>query len=327
MTKHAKPFAFAGLDDFIEVFRSGTHTSSTGETRTWTDAELDQMVANHSAEQAAPAVLGHPKDDDPALGWIEQLKRVGNTLLAKFKDVDPTFAEAVRARRFPNRSIKVLATDKGFAIGHVGFLGAALPAVKGLKPISFATDLPSDSYEFALPTQEPPVSFTQAQLDEAVTAATTKAKAEAETAAKIQRDADAAELKKLQFTQRIGECKTIVQGFATRGQDVHLTPAQCEGLAEFRAQLVTSEAQEFTFTAEDKSEKKLTLVACFDNLLKGLPVQMKLGQKQAETDPAKPGASTPEALADKALQFQQEQAAKGVVINIAQAVAHVSTKA
>lgn len=323
MTKRTN--TFAGFDDFIEVFRSGTHTSSTGESREWTDAELDQMVANHSADQAAPVVVGHPKDDGPAYGWVDSLKRVGNTLLAKFKDVAPEFAEAVKARRFPNRSIKVLATDHGFTVGHVGFLGAAPPAVKGLKPISFATDLPSDSYEFALPAQEPPVSFTQAQLDEAVSAATTKAKTEAETAAKIQRDADAAELQKLQFAQRIAECKTIVQGFATRGQDVHLTPAQTEGLAEFRAQLVTSEAQEFTFTAEDKSEKKATLVACFDNLLKGLPVQMKLGQQQAVTDPAKPGATTPYELADKAVKFQQEQAAKGVVINIAQAVAHVST--
>ena len=114
----------------------------------------------------------------------------------------------------------------------------------------------------------------------------------------------------------------MIEGFAVRGNDVHITPAQREGLAEFRARLVEDSPSEFAFTASDKSEKKVTLVACFDGLLKSMPAQMKLGQQQATDDP--PATDTdPGALALKAQEFQKAQADKGRTVSIAEAVAHV----
>ncbi|HEY9200757.1 MAG TPA: hypothetical protein VIQ81_04085 [Gammaproteobacteria bacterium] len=140
---------FKGFGDWIELFRAGEQTSSDGTTRNFTQADLDQMVANHTP---APMVVGHPKVDAPAYGWSQALKRDGDTLLGKFSDVDDAFSEMVEKKRFPNRSIRIGKNDNGWYLKHVGWLGAAAPAVEGLKPVQFnnaddeAYDFVSDAY-------------------------------------------------------------------------------------------------------------------------------------------------------------------------------------
>jgi hypothetical protein len=119
------------LDGWIEVFRAGTHTAMNGAATAFTADDLDQMVANH-AVQAAPAVIGHPETNDPAVGWVDAVKREGNSLFAKFKDLNAAFVEAVQAGGYRNRSVSVSKGDTGWAMNHVGWLGAKLPAVKGM---------------------------------------------------------------------------------------------------------------------------------------------------------------------------------------------------
>lgn len=139
---------FAGFKDWIEIFSAGTHTDASGKTREFTTGDLDQIVANHSVEHPAPAVIGHPKSNDPAYGWTGGgLKRVGNKLLALFTQVEPAFEKMVQDGRFRNRSIKIAKGDNGFVLQHVGFLGAAPPAVEGLKPIQFSAST-VETYEF-----------------------------------------------------------------------------------------------------------------------------------------------------------------------------------
>lgn len=140
---------FAGFDDWVEVFRSGKQTDSKGRVRDWKESDLDQMVANHSGGHTTPIVVGHPKTDSPAYGWADQLKRVGDTLMAKFAHVEPAFAKLVEKKHFPNRSIKIVPTDKGFKLAHVGWLGATPPAIEGLAPVQFAAEDEGDTYEFA----------------------------------------------------------------------------------------------------------------------------------------------------------------------------------
>lgn len=136
---------FKGFGDFVEVFRAGTHTDSQGNKQSWTTADLDQMVANH---QPTPIVIGHPKTNHPAYGWTEQLQRVGNVLQAKFTQVEPQFSKLVEDGRFKNRSVRIVKTDKGLALGHVGFLGAVPPAIEGLAPIEFNQSGESFDFEF-----------------------------------------------------------------------------------------------------------------------------------------------------------------------------------
>ncbi|ACL71499.1 conserved hypothetical protein [Thioalkalivibrio sulfidiphilus HL-EbGr7] len=129
--------AFRGFNDWIEVFRAGEHTDAAGNTRTWTEDDLDQIVRNHSEADAAPIVIGHPKTNDPAYGWTAALKREGGRLLARFKDVANEFAAAVEAGRYRKRSIRVAPSPEGWRLLHVGFLGAAPPAVSGLAALNY----------------------------------------------------------------------------------------------------------------------------------------------------------------------------------------------
>jgi phage I-like protein len=138
----------AGFDDWIEVFSAGRHTDSSNQARTWTRAELDEIVANHNAEAPAPLVIGHPKTDAPAWGWTGALKRQGTKLLAKFNQVPQAVATAVRDGRYRNRSVKVARGEKGWQLIHVGLLGAAPPAVEGLAPIAFSEEPTGPVYEF-----------------------------------------------------------------------------------------------------------------------------------------------------------------------------------
>jgi len=149
----SKTSAFKGFDDLVEIFAAGTHVDSAGNRRTWTTGDLDAIVANHSATTPAPIVIGHPTNDAPAYGWTGGgLSRVADRLYARFTDVEPTFAQLVEAKRYPNRSVKIAETASGPKLVHVGFLGAAPPAIEGLKPIQFAAEAAAATvYEFAQP--------------------------------------------------------------------------------------------------------------------------------------------------------------------------------
>ena len=137
------------LDADIEVFCAGTHTDASGKTNTFTEADLDSMVANN-AVQPAPAVIGHPKHDDPAVGWVASLKRVGGKLFASFKEWHPAFVAAVDAGSYRNRSVALAPVEGGgWRICHVGFLGAMLPAVKGMQSLAYAAT--ADTLTFLAP--------------------------------------------------------------------------------------------------------------------------------------------------------------------------------
>jgi hypothetical protein len=144
----AKGGEHAGFEDWIEVFQAGKHTDSAGNARTWSREDLDQIIANHNAEQPAPLVIGHPKTDSPAWGWTESLKRVGGKLLAKFNQVPEQLVNAVREGRYRNRSVKLAHGDGGWKLIHVGLLGAAPPAVDGLAPIAFEAEPQGVTYQF-----------------------------------------------------------------------------------------------------------------------------------------------------------------------------------
>lgn len=124
------------MTGWIRIFRAGTHTDSSGRGGTWTAADLDRIVANFSLERhEPPLVLGHPKDNAPALGWVSGLRRVGDCLEAQFSQVAEEVKDWVRAGRFKKVSISLL---PDLTLRHVGLLGAAVPAVAGLGSVAFS---------------------------------------------------------------------------------------------------------------------------------------------------------------------------------------------
>ena len=127
------------VGQWMDIFRAGAHH---GGDATFSAADIQQIVDNFDPSQfEVPAVLGHPKHDDPAYGWFSELRRDGDKLQGKARQMVPQFEQAVLDGRFPNRSVKLTRDAvKGWVLKHVGFLGAQLPEVKGLTPISFAAD-------------------------------------------------------------------------------------------------------------------------------------------------------------------------------------------
>ena len=134
------------MDPFkgVEVFRAGDHTDSAGRQHTFTEADLDKVAAYNPAKHEAPVVVGHPRDNAPAYGWVERVYREGDSLKADFKGIAPEFADLVKAGRFKKRSISLYPDG---TLRHVGFLGAVPPALKGLKDVQFAEGEPQ-TFEF-----------------------------------------------------------------------------------------------------------------------------------------------------------------------------------
>lgn len=132
----------------LHVFKAGKHVSAAGDSLEFTQADIDAIAASYDPKvYKAPIVIGHPKTEDAAFGWIGALSAAGADLYAEPEQVEPQFAEMVNAGRF--RNISVALWPKGHTsspkkdapyLKHVGFLGATAPAVKGLTPASFAAD-------------------------------------------------------------------------------------------------------------------------------------------------------------------------------------------
>ncbi|WGV98833.1 hypothetical protein QF117_10605 [Vibrio sp. YMD68] len=144
-----------GFDSWIDLFKSGKQTDSKGRTQNFTHEDLDSIVSNHNAQDPAPIVVGHPKDCAPAFGWTHQLRRQGDVLQGRFKDVVSEFEKAVQEKRYRKRSISIEPDGKGgFKLNHVGFLGAMAPAVSGLKDIEFSSDDNAMAFEQGMDTFE-----------------------------------------------------------------------------------------------------------------------------------------------------------------------------
>jgi hypothetical protein len=134
----------------FEIFKTGTHTSDKGVSKEYTLDDLNFIAQSYKPEEdEAPIVIGHPEDNDPAFGWISSLSvsEDGN-LIAETPDdkLHPDFLSALKEGRYRKRSISLTPEGK---LRHVGFLGAAKPAVKGLADIQF-TSQSSEVYEFDL---------------------------------------------------------------------------------------------------------------------------------------------------------------------------------
>ncbi len=138
-----------------DVFFAGEHTDNQGKTRSYSRADLQQVVDNF-APNKAPLVIGHPKTNAPALGWVTGVRLTDDDRLEVTADnVNVDFAKAVAAKSFPNRSISLERTDKGLSLRHIGYLGAVEPALEGLGwQFNGADTNPTETVEFSAEPNE-----------------------------------------------------------------------------------------------------------------------------------------------------------------------------
>lgn len=123
----------------FEVFKIGTHTSDKGITKDYTLDDLNFIAKSYNPEEdEAPIVVGHPVDNSPAYGWVSSLEVTPDGKLvadAPDEKLQSDFLNAVKEGRYKKRSISLTPDGK---LRHIGFLGGAAPAVKGLADIQFS---------------------------------------------------------------------------------------------------------------------------------------------------------------------------------------------
>lgn len=311
----------SGSTPEIEIFAGGTHVAVDGKSWVFGGAELDEIVAAYDfAANPAPIVVGHPELDDPAYGWVSGIKRSGDILVASLDQVDTAFAETVKAGRFKKISASFYPPDHAgnpkpgkWSLKHVGFLGAAAPAVKGLRPVAFAAEV-AGCAEFSF-TREGPHMADEKKTPEAV------AFAEAQTKLAVDRaalDADkaaiAADKQKL-ADDRAAAIKADAAAFAEAQTAAgKLTPLGKPIVARLLATL------EATATVNFGEAGELTPAAAFRRLFDSATPIVNFGE-HAKT-PAK-AATDPHEIAAAAVAFTADQAAKGITVTADAAVRHV----
>lgn len=129
------PREFSDFPEWIEVFSIGRWTDGAGNTSDWTLDDLKEIAESYNPQiYDAPIVIGHPDIDSPAYGWIDALKVEGEKLLAKPKQLVDEFKDWVKRGLYKKISISIF---PDMTLRHIGFLGGAPPAVKGLKSVAF----------------------------------------------------------------------------------------------------------------------------------------------------------------------------------------------
>ncbi len=133
---------------WIEIARAGTFTDSAGRPQTFTDSDLDAIAnAYDPAKRDCPLVFGHPKTDAaPAFGWAEKLKAEGGRLLAQFGQVPDAVKKIVADGHYRHVSMSLMPDRK--TLRHVALLGAAQPAIDGLKAVELRSRNDSITIDF-----------------------------------------------------------------------------------------------------------------------------------------------------------------------------------
>lgn len=320
----------------IEIFASGQHKAVDGKAWAFDGAALDQIVRSYDfAANPAPIVVGHPTLDAPAYGWVKALQREGDKIVADLDEVEPAFAEAVKAGRYKRVSASFYPPDHAgnptpgsWHLKHVGFLGAAAPAIRGVRPVAFAAEQ-AGCAEFAfinsldcLGNPSPPEDDTTMaeKKDDAAAFAEAQAKLQADRdalaadQAKLQAERDA--IAKERADARAADAAAFAEGLVKEGK---LAPA---GKALVAGLLGTLEA---TATVSFGEAGELAPAAAFKKLFDSATPLISFGEK-AKDDGAGKLANDPQALADAATAFAAEQAAKGIIITADAAVRHVLAK-
>lgn len=130
----------------IHILKPGTYRDMNGADVRFTASDLAQIAQSYDPKLSqAPIVIGHPAVEDPAYGWAESLSTDADGLHAETENVDPAFADLVRAGRYRTVSGSFYRPDSpgnpkpgSWYLRHIGFLGAQPPAVKGLKRAQLA---------------------------------------------------------------------------------------------------------------------------------------------------------------------------------------------
>ena len=316
----------------IEIMRPGRHVASNGVTVEFTEADLRRTAAAYAPEKhEAPLVIGHPKENGPAYGWVRRLLANGS-LEAEPRQVNPEFAEAVNSGAFKKISTSFYSPSAPanpapgvWYVRHVGFFGAKPVAVKGMRDAHIGLSegeagvhdfdfddneegvITVEFSEFSEPDTERSMSDKddkgQADFAEREAALAQREAELAKQKAAIEKEKQAIEQQAAEFAEREAKARRaeideLVERLQSEGR---LLPAHASAMAEFMAGLDDQAVIEF---AEEGKVTSKPGQQWFREWLGTLPVQVDFNERsapsEAESGPVVDFAAPPHAEVDKA---------------------------
>jgi hypothetical protein len=187
-----------------EVFRVGTHNGDK-----YTHKDLDAMVTAFQEMDFLPAIkIGHAQNGSDAYGYVDNLRRDGDRLVADFTHIDDEIKDKVDARKLSRVSGEVYwnfeRNGKKYprVLGAVALLGHEIPGVAGLKPLyeNYSDGAVTRCYEFEFATGDDQRGNADDNTQEQTAMSIEKVQAEL-AALQKNHDAAQAELKKYQDDQ------------------------------------------------------------------------------------------------------------------------------
>ena len=295
----------------IEIFRPGKFKAMNGTEVSFSAEMLKDIAESYDPKvYQAPLVIGHPKVEDPAYGWVKNLCFSGERLSAEPEAVVEEFASLVSARRYQNVSASFFTPEHPanpkpgkYYLKHVGFLGAVPPAVTGLKTVSFA-DNDDKVVEFSFEVPEEEKTAEKQSKDRTAEFA-------AREESLLQREKAVAEkerqMRRLEFGSFVDE----------RIKEGRVLASNKDGIVDFMEALDGIEPASFA------AEKKVTPLEFFQNLIKNNPKVVEFGEIAGE-DVKTPGTvENPVVFAEKIAAFCAEQESKGISISPAEAAERI----
>ena len=127
----------------IPFLKPGTYNAVGGKEVTFSEDDLNEIVTatqnRNYQNDSIPIVIGHPKIDSPAWGWIKKdaITNTNNILvaLAENENLNEDFISWFKKKLYTTVSAKI---RKDKSIAHIGFLGAQPPAVAGLPAVALS---------------------------------------------------------------------------------------------------------------------------------------------------------------------------------------------
>lgn len=264
------------MPHWIEIARTGTFTDSQGRAQTFTDGDLAAIAnAYDPAKRDCPLVFGHPQTDSaPAFGWAQKLKVEGGKLLASFARVPDEVKKIVAAGHYRHVSMSLMPDRR--TLRHVALLGAAQPAIDGLKAIELRShadcvtvDFVNSSEDSDMPDDD--LQRRLGQLEEQLKALRAENESLKAQAKAYKEGRDKAEGEKKAAEEKAE--KTAADFAAYRGQIENekrearvakiveqgkLKPAEKAGALQFAAALA-KQAETLDFAAPDGTVEKISL--------------------------------------------------------------------
>lgn len=274
---------------WIEIARTGTFTDSAGRPQTFTEQDLDAIARTYDPDRRdAPLCIGHPKDNAPAFGWVEKLKHEGAKLFATFAHVPGEVKKLVAKKHYRHVSMSLM-PDR-VSLRHVALLGAAQPAIDGLRAVelndggdAITVDFAADGGEgddMTVEELQRQVGQLQAQL-EALKTENTDLKKKADTHKQDKDKAEAAKTDAEQKAEKAGADFAAYRGkieterrearVAALVQAGKVKPAERADVLDFAAKLAGKDGT-VDFAAPDGKRETLTLEERYFRDLEARPV-------------------------------------------------------